>query len=189
LTRYLAQLLLLVVLTVFGFGIYLLLFMAGAGASISILFYRGVVLGLVAAGATAIVAVFAARRTNDTALPVAAAAVSLSFNICFLVLLPVTVDRSVTVYLLSTIESRQGEGIDPPTLERKLIGNYVVGWRAVPRRLDEQRRSGNVTIGRDGKVRLTDQGERFMRLSRLVARLFETDPRFVDATQTQRTRR
>ena len=175
----LRQILLLAVLTVVGFAIFVGLFLAGIAASVSILFYRGVALALVAAIAAGIIALWPARRTSDSSLPVAAAALSLSFNLCFLVLLPVTVDRSISVYLLSTIEQRQESGITSAQLERSFVDDYVVRMGAIDRRIDEQRRSGNVTVDGGGKVHLTLQGERFMSFSRVIARLFGTDPRFV----------
>jgi hypothetical protein len=186
--KVLRQLLLLAGLTVLGFAIYVLMFWAGVGTSITILFYRGVVLAVVTALVTALIASWPARRTGDSSLPLAAAVLSLSFNICFLVLLPVTVDRSVSVYLLSTIERRQ---MSPAELQRAFIDGYVVKMGAIDRRIDEQRKSGNITVAPDGKVSLTKQGERFMDFSRLIARLFGTDPRFVsggsDAAQRRAT--
>ena len=176
------QLLLLAGLTLLGFAIYVLLFWVGAGASISILFYRGIALAIGAAVVTGLVGVWLAKRTNDRSLPVAAAALSFSFNVCFLVLLPVTVDRSVSVYLLSTIEQQQETGIDESNLQRAFINGYVVGMGAIDRRIDEQRKSGNIVVTPDGKVQLTAQGRRFMALSRLVSALFGTDPRFVNAS-------
>jgi hypothetical protein len=177
---YFRQLLLLGALTAFGFSVYVLLFWSGAAASIRILFYRGIILAIAAAIVTGIAALWPARRTRDSALPIAAAALSLSFNICFLVLLPVTVDRSISVYLLSTIEREQAEGIDGPALQRAFVDGYVVRMDAVGRRIDEQRTTGNVTVAPDGKIHLTSQGRRFMALSRTVARVFGTDPRFVE---------
>lgn len=173
------QLLLLAGLTVLGFAIYVLLFWAGVGSAMTILFYRGVALAIIAAVAVGLVALWPARRKSDSSLPIAAAALSLSFNICFLVLLPVTVDRSVSVYLLSTIEQRQDAGMTPDELQRAFIDGYVVKMGAIDRRIAEQRTSGNITVDASGKVRLTSQGEHFMAFSRLVARLFGTDPRFV----------
>lgn len=178
---YLRQLVLLAGLSIFGFAIYVLLFWVGIGASITILFYRGVALAIVAAIVVVLAAIWLARRTGDTSLPIAAASLSLSFNLCFLVLLPVTVDRSVTVYLLSTIERRQEAGIGARELEQAFIDGYVVRMGAIDRRIEEQRVSGNIEVDAKGKVRLTHQGRRFMDLSRLVARLFSTDPRFVGA--------
>lgn len=173
------QLLLLAGLTLLGFAIYVLLFWAGVGSAMTILFYRGVALAIIAAVAVGLVALWPARRKSDSSLPIAAAALSLSFNICFLVLLPVTVDRSVSVYLLSTIEQRQDAGMTPDELQRAFIDGYVVKMGAIDRRIAEQRTSGNITVDASGKVRLTSQGEHFMAFSRLVARLFGTDPRFV----------
>jgi hypothetical protein len=185
----LRQLALLAGLTLLGFAIYVLLFWAGVGASIGILFYRGILLAFVVAAVMGLIALLLLRRWNDSSLAIAAAALSLSFNICFLVLLPVTVDRSVSVYLLSRIERGQDSGMTSAELQRAFIAGYVVRMGAIDRRLDEQRKSGNITISPDGKVRLTRQGERFMGLSRLVARLFGTDPRFVSGGSDPAPRR
>ena len=187
--NFLKQLLLLTVLTAFGFGIYVLLFWAGAVSSITILFYRGVALAVVAALITGFFAHWLTRSSDDRSLPVAAAALALSFNICFLVLLPVTVDRSVSIYLLSTIDRRQDAGIDTQELQKAFVSGYVVKMGAIDRRIDEQQKSGNVTVGADGTVRLTPQGQRFMAFSRLVARLFGTDPRFVQGSPAPSSRR
>ncbi|HEX5257689.1 MAG TPA: hypothetical protein VFW35_02780 [Sphingomicrobium sp.] len=184
--RAVRQLALLAGLALAGFAIYVLLFWAGAAASIGILFYRGIVLAFAVAILVALAAFFLIRRSSDSSLPIAAAALSLSFNICFLVLLPVTVDRSISVYLLSTIERQQQKGVDAPGLERSFVADYVTGMGAIDRRLDEQKRSGNVTVGSDGKVRLTPQGRRFMALSRVIARLFGADPRIVGQAPAQR---
>ena len=175
----LRQILLLAALTIAGFAIYVLLFWAGVASSIGILFYRGIALALVAALVTGIIAMWPARRTSDSSLPIAAAALSLSFNICFLVLLPVTVDRSVSVYLLSTIEQREDSGVTSAQLQKSFVDGYVVRMGAIDRRIDEQRKSGNVSVDAGGMVHLTKQGEHFMSLSRMVSRLFGTDPRFV----------
>jgi len=184
--RIVRQCLLLAGLTLVGFAIYVLLFWAGVAAAMTILFYRGVALALAVAVVTGLVALWPARRIGDSSLPIAAAALSLSFNICFLVLLPVTVDRSVSIYLLSTVERRP---MSPAELQRVFIDGYVVKMGAIDRRIDEQRKSGNITITPDGKVRLTRQGERFMTFSRLIARLFGTDPRFVSGGSDPAPRR
>lgn len=176
--RYVRQLLALGCLAALGFVLFLLAFWLGAGSSITILFYRGLVLAGIAALLTGIAAAWLGRRLRDPSLAISAAAVSFSLNVCFLVLLPVTVDRSVTVYLLSTIQQREG-GIAPQALEQAFVGGYVRDMHAIDRRIDEQRRSGNISVGKDGKVTLTRQGRRFMDFSRTVARLFGTDPRFV----------
>ena len=183
--RIIRQLLALGFLAALGFALFLLGFWAGAASSITILFYRGLVVAALAAVLTAIAGAWLGRRLRDPSLAVAAAAVSFSLNVCFLVLLPVTVDRSVTVYLLSRIEQQQSP-VAPRALEQEFVGGYVRDMHAIDRRIDEQRRSGNIAVGSDGKVVLTDQGRSFMAFSRAVARLFGTDPRFVGGTATRR---
>jgi hypothetical protein len=177
---YLRQLLALALLAALGFGLFLAAFAIGAGSSITILFYRGVVLAAAVAVVTGVAGALAGRRLRDASLAISAAAVSFSLNVCFLVLLPVTVDRSVTVYLLSAIEGRT-DGITAPALEQAFVDGYVRDMHAIDRRIDEQRRSGNISVDAKGKVRLTAQGRRFMGFSRGVAWLFGTDPRFVHA--------
>jgi hypothetical protein len=179
---FLRQLLILSTLTLIGFALYVLLFWIGAGSSITILFYRGVALAAIAAVITGAVAVWIGRGSKHGSVAIAASAVSLAFNICFLVLLPVTIDRSISVYLLATIERQPQSGINSTDLERAFVGDYVVKMGAIDRRIDEQRRSGNITMSPDGKVQLTDQGRRFMAFSRVVGRLFGTDPRFVSGS-------
>lgn len=183
--RYIRQLAALGLLAAIGFGLYLLAFAVGAASSIPILFYRGVLLAALVAIATGIAGAWLGSRIRDPSLAVSAVAVSFSLNVCFLVLLPVTVDRSVTVYLLATVE-QQRNGITSPALEHAFVGGYVRDMHAINRRIDEQSQSGNLTVGEDGKVRLTAQGRRFMDFSRVIARLFGTDPRFVSPTSQPR---
>jgi len=162
-----------------GFLVYLALFAAGLASGIPILFYRGIALAIPAALLAGIALALIARGRVDPSLPVAAAAVAFAFNICFLVLFPVTVDRSVTVYLLSTVERHDRTGLSAAELERAFLDGYVSDMRAVPRRIAEQQQSGNISVAPDGRIQLTPQGRRFMALSRTIADMFGTDRRFV----------
>ncbi len=169
----------LLALTMFGFALFVGFFAAGLLAAIPILFYRGVALAACAAVVTGIASLLTGGRGGGAPLAVPAAALVLSITLCFLVILPVTVDRSISVYVLATIESHARTGILAEELEDAFIAGYVRDMHAIDRRVVEQRRSGNITIDTDGHIRLTPQGARFMRLSRFVASAFATDPRFV----------
>jgi hypothetical protein len=169
----------LVALASFGFLLFVGLFALGLFGTIPILFYRGIALAICAAVATGLAALVLTRHSNGSLLVVPAAALTLSFNLCFLVILPVTIDRSISVYLLSTIERHDKDGIDASSLETMFLTGYVSGMGAINRRITEQSQSGNITVDQAGRIRLTAQGKRFMRLSRLVATTFATDPRFV----------
>ncbi len=145
----------------------------------SILFYRGLILcALSAALVMAAMTLLRRWRRFDLATIVAAGALSLSFNICFLIVLPVTLDRSISVFMLAQIEQHQNEALDERRITDIFVQKYVGDMRQMERRVAEQTASGNV-VTVDGQIRLTDQGRRFLALSRTLARLFGTDPRFV----------
>jgi hypothetical protein len=173
----LSILLTLALSTIFGFALYVGLTRSPLFAGVPIFFYRGLI--LCALSAALVVALMALRRRRfDLSTIIAAGALSLSFNICFLVILPVTLDRSISVFMLAQIEQHQDEGLDHQKLARVFVEKYVGDMHQIDRRVSEQRMSGNIALI-DGSVRLTEQGHRFLMLSQNLARLFGTDPRFV----------
>lgn len=100
---------------------------------------------------------------------VALASLALSFNLTFLIVFPVTFDRSVTMYLIEELAHKKG--LTEVQMESLLINDYVVKKKAVARRMQEQQLSQNVK--REGKTFvLTPQGEFFIRFSRLIRTLF-----------------
>lgn len=163
-----------------GFALFLLLARSPLFAGVTILFYRGLLLCAVVAVAVAVLATLALRRRAvlDPSLVIAAAAVSMSLNLAFLIVVPVTIDRSVSVFLLGRIEAAQSRPLDAAGLRRAFVAGYVGDMAQIERRIGEQQRSGTIEV-RDGALRITPRGRRFMALARLTAWLFGTDPRFV----------
>ena len=98
------------------------------------------------------------------------------FNVCFLTVFPVTIDRSLTTFLLEELEHR--ESMSPQALERALIDEYILRRKAIERRVEEQLITGNVTLEQD-VVRLSPQGKRFLQFSRLIRRMFQLPDRSV----------
>ena len=169
----------LIVAASLGFALYCALLASGLFASSTILFYRGLALAAVAAIAAGGIGAFIGRKRGTAPLAVASALTCFSVSVCFLVLFPVTIDRSVSVYLLATVDRQGPDGISPTDLEAAFVSGYVRDMRAIDRRIAEQELSGNVVQDAQGKVRLTDQGRRFVAISRSAAHLLGTDPRFV----------
>ena len=166
-----------------GFALYIGLTRSPLFAGIPILFYRGLL--LCALSAALVMAAMALRRRFDLATIIAAGSLSLSFNICFLIVLPVTLDRSISVFMLAQIEQHQHEALDSRRITDIFVQKYVGDLRQMDRRIAEQTVSGNVTTI-DGNIRLTEQGHRFLAFSRTLARLFGTDPRFVGLSPAAR---
>jgi hypothetical protein len=147
-----------------------------------VMFYRGVaalVLVFVLLVALHVVALprLARRLSLDGADSIGAAMVATSLLTAVFILGPVTVDRSVSVFMLS-----QFDAADHPLTEAEardaFLHVYVDDWAQIDRRLEEQALSGNIEHGPSG-WRLTAQGRAFMRTARTMSSLFKGDPRFV----------
>ncbi|MFV0281315.1 MAG: hypothetical protein ACK5JM_11230 [Rhodoblastus sp.] len=156
----------------------------GAGFLFSgVLFYRG----LVALALTALILFVASalllprgsgalRLRPDDCLGgaiVAACVLGAAF-----VLGPVTVDRSISVFMLQQFESA-GKPLTVEDVRERFIKTYVVDWSQMDRRVKEQRISGNLEPAEGGAWRLTAQGRRFMEVARFMSWLVDADPRFV----------
>jgi hypothetical protein len=165
-----------------GFVLFAAMFKLGILAGIPVLFYRGLVLAVLAAIATALLLASAIARLRHPELrrrdAVSAAIVSLSLNIAFLVVVPVTVDRSISVFILGRMASENGRVHSADEIRRMFVDGYVLENRQVERRLQEQLLSGNLERAGDG-FRISPQGLSFIQLAKASAWLFDADTRFV----------
>lgn len=161
-----------------AFGIFGALMYSDLLSGIAILFYRGIVGALVALVPVALILAAAARRFAVIDLPsaVGALALSLGFNLCFLVLLPVTIDRSVTVFLLARLDAQE-RPISEGELQTIFEDEYLGHLRQIRRRVEEQEMTGNVAASADG-IALTANGRNFVALSRTIGHIFGADERF-----------
>ena len=67
--------------------------------------------------------------------------IATSIHITLFVLLPVTFDRSVTIFLLESLQNQKGNicgGLTKSDMEQKVIDGYVIQNDAVEKRIDEQ---------------------------------------------------
>ncbi len=165
-----------------GFALLVLLFKAGVLGGVSVLFYRGLVLIALAAVLTLVGLALAIGRAGGRSLrprdALGAAALSLAFNLCFFVLVPVTVDRSITIFMLGQMSAHAEQDYSARDMSRLFTSVYVGEDRQIERRLSEQTLSGNVEeLG--GRYRVTARGRTVIGVSRVVAWLFDSDTRFV----------
>jgi hypothetical protein len=166
-----------------GFACFVLLFQADLWSGVTILFYRGLIL-LVAAflitlAATAALAGLGRAwglRRRDT---LGACVLSLSLNLSFFVIFPVTVDRSISVFLLARMAAHPEESFSADQVRAVFEAVYLGEFRQIERRMVEQNASGNVVVSGDGYV-ITPQGRAFIQLADLVAKAFRTDKRMVE---------
>jgi hypothetical protein len=162
-----------------GLILLIVLFKLKVLAGLNVLFYRG--LALIALSTLIVLALslwVAIRVHIPLSVALAAAAISASVNLTVLIVLPVTVDRSVTVFLLGYMDQHANKTFTTGELRAAFEDIYLGRWDQTQRRMDEQQLSGNVAPTKDG-YRITPQGRSFVAFSRKVAWAFDTDPRFV----------
>lgn len=89
-----------------------------------------------------------------------AVAVTASLTLTFFILIPVTIDRSVSTFMLSSLSQHYPSCIEGGTktdLVTAFLNEYVVSRGAIERRLDEQSRTKTIE-NIDGCWRLTEKG-------------------------------
>ncbi|ETI58513.1 hypothetical protein C100_23385 [Sphingobium sp. C100] len=163
-----------------GFLLYVALIRSPLLGQVDILFYRGVMVAGVAALLLLGAGIAARRRLRlEPATLVGAVALSLAFNISFLIIFPVTFDRSITMFLLARIERQDGQ-LDARGLERVYVREYLGDMHQIDRRVAEQSLSGNIRV-EGGRIHITAQGRRLLDSARAIGGWFDADPRFVNA--------
>ncbi len=167
---------------VIGFVLLVALFRAGVLAQVNILFYRGLVLIALAFVATFATVFLAARRGPISGVrgrdAFSAAVLSLAFNLCFLVIFPVTIDRSISVFVLGQMAAHSNRAYSSDEMARVFSDIYVGEDQQIDRRMHEQLLSGNVERVGDG-YRISPHGKAFIQTSKLIAWMFDGDTRFV----------
>jgi hypothetical protein len=167
---------------VIGFVLLIGLFRVGLLAQVNILFYRGLALIALAFVAT-FAAVFALARRGPIAGvrgrdAFSAAVLSLAFNLCFLVIFPVTIDRSISVFVLGQMAAHADRAYSSAQMSKVFSDVYLGQDQQIDRRMREQLVSGNVERVGDG-YRISSHGKAFIQTSKLIAWMFDEDARFV----------
>ncbi len=167
---------------VIGFALLVALFRAGVLAEVNILFYRGLALIALAFVATFGAVFLAARRGPIAGVrgrdAFSAAVLSLAFNLCFLVIFPVTIDRSISVFVLGEMAAHADRAYSADQMAQVFSNVYVGEDQQIDRRMREQLLSGNVERVGDG-YRISPHGKAFIQTSKLIAWMFDGDTRFV----------
>lgn len=111
--------------------------------------------------------------------------VSMALTLSFFVLVPVTLDRSISTFLLSRLESVDpAVGMTVAELSRVFEDEYLGRHAAIRRRVEEQLASGTVQAVRGDAIVLSPAGQRGLRWARAVAGAYgvkDTYVRAVDA--------
>lgn len=163
------------------FFIFVGLFHTPLLAGMNVLMYRGLVFvvlaGLVAAGAMAVI-----RKFWDK---IVIRDIIMMFTIfccvttVFFTLIPVTVERSVSVFTLSYMDENDDRSFSKDEIAEVFTQKYVIDYGAFDKRFDEQLATGTVKENADGTFEITPKGKKIVKMFRLMSAMFDTDERLV----------
>ena len=151
-------------------------------ASMDVLMYRGIIFIILTGIIAALLTFLVSRKWKSLDMDIKD--VLLMFcgfccvNMVLFTLIPVTVERSVSVFMLSYMQENEGEAYTQEEMSEIFIDRYVYDFGAFEKRFNEQIVSGNIEETEDGYV-ITDSGKMIVKMFRTVAEWFDTDRRIV----------
>lgn len=172
-----------IVCFIISFGIFVLLIRTSLLSGMDVLMYRGIVMiiisGIVAAALS--LAFWKLKKVSWLGVKdvVCVFIICCCVNMVFFILVPVTVERSVSVFMLSYMEQSSDNHFTQEQIGEIFVDKYVNQFGAFEKRFDEQVETGTIVMNDDGTYSLTDSGRTVVGMFRLISGLFDTDERLV----------
>lgn len=167
------------------FALLALLFQAGLFAATSVLFYRGILVMLLLTPLFALALAVLGERFGicNVRDAVAATLVAAALNFTVFTLGPVTVDRSISIFINGHMASNPKRVFTAAEIDRLFRDRYLTGMDQIARRMEEQQLTGTVERVGDG-YRITDKGKALIANSRWMAHVFQTDKRLLEGPRS-----
>lgn len=171
------------VLWIISFLLLILLIRSPLFSGMEVLMYRGIIMiilsGLIAAGLS-----YAFKRLKkvswlDIKDYITVFIICCCINLAFFILIPVTVERSVSVFMLSYMDNYD-RGYTEEEIAEIFFDKYVNEYGAFEKRFNEQLETGSIVENPDGSYSLTDTGKFIVKMFRLTADVYKTDQRLVN---------
>lgn len=173
-------------------GVYVLIFLActalfiglfhtGLLKNMEVLMYRGVVFILIAGVVSAVIMGVIRKFWGFITVRdiIMMFVIFCCVNMVFLTLVPVTVERSVSVFMLSYMDENSEQTFTEESVGEVFTSKYVEDYGAFEKRFDEQVVTGTIEQNPDGSYSITDRGRFIVKMFRMIAGWFDTDPRLV----------
>lgn len=146
--------------------------------NVDVFCYRGVILLLIAALFSAVFAWAGMRGLKQLEMDgkdiFAIFCIFSGITLGWFILIPVTVERSISVYMLSYMDQNDRYEITSEEFGNIFYDSYIEDFKAFEKRFAEQEISGNIEAKNNGYV-ITDSGRFIVNLFRICADLFDTD--------------
>lgn len=160
--------------------IFVILFHTPLFRNINVLFYRGVILLLIssfiAVGFMLIAKKIFRQMQFDAKDCVVIFCLFFGITLSWFVLIPVTVERSISVYMLSYMDQNDTTSLTADEFSDIFYNNYIINYGAFDKRFAEQITSGTIEESGDGNgYIITENGRFIVKLFRLCAEIFDTE--------------
>lgn len=96
----------------------------------------------------------------------------------FLILVPLQVDRSFSVWMLNKINEEKQQKIDVKTLKVSAADFFNPNSGEISRRINEQIKIGNLSLTKQDKVKLSNRGNLFVRFHKEIAKIFNLNRKY-----------
>ena len=157
------------------------LFHTGILKGMDVLMYRGIVFiiitGIIAAVVMGIVRKFWKFVTVRDIIMMFT--IFCCVNTVLFTLIPVTVERSVSVFMLSYMEENSDQTFTQESVGEVFTTKYVEDYGAFEKRFNEQVETGTIVENPDGSYSITERGKFIVKMFRTIAEWFDTDRRLV----------
>lgn len=151
--------------------------------SINILMYRGVVMIIIAGIIASLLMALFMKWKKASWLSakdvIFVFIISCCINMVFFTLFPVTVERSVSVFMLSLMDENSEIAYSEEQITAMFVDKYVDEYGAFEKRFEEQSVTGTIEKNSDGTYSITDKGRFFVKVFRLISDIFDTDKSLV----------
>lgn len=165
--------------------IYIVSFRTPLFVANRVLFYRAVSLLIIVGAVFSIIVIIFARRGKIIKLAVQdvliAVVIPLCLNMTFLSLVTVSIDRSISVFILAYMAENKDRAWTEEDITDLFLNVYMDKYKAMDRRFDEQLITGSIEKieGEKGAYQITDKGVFLINCFRLVGNVFPVDNRFL----------
>lgn len=150
--------------------------------SVDVLFYRGITLLLLSCAVmTTLLFLFKRSRYGHlfTYRDILLSLVLIfSLNLVFFTHIPITADRSISVFMLGYMNNNSDKTISNQDMTNFFTNKYLYEYGAMNKRFNEQIVSGNI-VQDDNGFKITKQGRQVMKIYAFVAKLFNIDNKII----------
>lgn len=165
-----------------GTTVFVFLFHTKLFKNIDILFYRGIFLLATTCISITAIQILLKRHVSFSFITCRDILLCLTLvfclNLVFFTHVPVTADRSISVFILGYMNNNSEKTIPSQDMANIFTGKYLYEYGAMNKRFKEQIVSGNI-IQDDSGYKITKQGQRVMKIYTLVAKLFNINNKII----------